>query len=82
MAIRCSTENIEIEEEALAHLAAIGSNTSLRYAVQLVNPANILSNVEGKPKITKAEIDEINNLFFDAKQSAKILKENESKFIR
>ena len=82
LAIRCSTENIEIEEEALAHLAAIGSNTSLRYAVQLINPANILSNVEGKPKITKDEIDEINGLFYDAKQSAKILKENESKFIR
>jgi len=33
LAIRCSTESIEIEEEALAHLATIGSQTSLRYSV-------------------------------------------------
>lgn len=33
LAIRCSTEGLEIEEEALAHLATIGSQTSLRYSV-------------------------------------------------
>jgi len=33
LAIRCSTESIDIEEEALAHLATIGSQTSLRYSV-------------------------------------------------
>ena len=63
-----------MEEEALAHLAAIGSSTSLRYAIQLINTAFILAETEGKPKITKEEIDEINQLFFDAKSSAKILK--------
>lgn len=81
LAIRCSVENIEIEEEALAHLAAIGSNTSLRYSVQLISPANILAETEGKTKITKDEIDEINSLFYDAKSSAKILQEHADKFI-
>jgi len=33
LAIWCSTESIEMEEEALAHLATIGSQTSLRYSV-------------------------------------------------
>ena len=33
LAIRCSTEGIEIEEQALAHLATVGASTSLRYSV-------------------------------------------------
>lgn len=33
LAIRCATENIEIEEDALAHLATVGTKASLRYAV-------------------------------------------------
>lgn len=81
LAIRCATENIEIEEDALAHLAAIGTESSLRYSVQLINPANILAKTEGKDSISKEEIDEIHKLFYDAKSSAKILKENADKFI-
>jgi RuvB-like protein 1 len=43
IAIRCATENIEIEEDALAHLATIGTKTSLRYCVQLISPAMVLA---------------------------------------
>ncbi len=81
LAIRCSTESIEIEEAALAHLATIGSSTSLRFSVQLIKPAHVLAVTEGKDKITKDEIDAINALFFDAKRSAKILQEQADKFI-
>jgi len=62
-------------------LAALGAKTSLRYAVQLINPANVLANTEGIEKIGIAQIDEINELFFDAKSSAKILQEQADKFI-
>lgn len=81
LAIRCSTEGIEIEEQALAHLATVGDSTSLRYSVQLIKPAFILAQTEGKDKITKDEIDIIHALFFDAKRSAKILQEQADKFI-
>jgi RuvB-like protein 1 len=81
LSIRCSTESIEIEEDALAHLAAIGSKTSLRYAVQLITPANILAETDGRDKIVKDDIDDVNMLFFDAKSSAKILQEQADKFI-
>ena len=33
LAIWCATENIEIEKDALAHLATKGIRTSLRYVV-------------------------------------------------
>ena len=43
LAIRCATENIDIEEDALAHLATIGTTTSLRFVVQLITPAFVLA---------------------------------------
>lgn len=81
LAIRCSTEGIEIEEDALAHLASVGTETSLRYVVQLINPAFVLAQTLGKLKISKDEIEEINSLFYDGKTSAKILQEQADKYI-
>ena len=43
LAIRCETEGIEIETDALAYLASIGTRTSLRYVVQLINPSYVLA---------------------------------------
>eukprot|EP00352_Strombidinopsis_acuminata_P002865 CAMPEP_0176379092 /NCGR_PEP_ID=MMETSP0126-20121128/30114_1 /TAXON_ID=141414 ORGANISM="Strombidinopsis acuminatum, Strain SPMC142" /NCGR_SAMPLE_ID=MMETSP0126 /ASSEMBLY_ACC=CAM_ASM_000229 /LENGTH=448 /DNA_ID=CAMNT_0017741727 /DNA_START=48 /DNA_END=1394 /DNA_ORIENTATION=+ len=75
VAIRCAIENIEIEEDALAHLATIGTKTSLRFVVQLISPAYVLAQTLGKLKISKDEVDEINSLFYDGKTSAKLLQE-------
>jgi len=82
LAIRCETEGIEIETDALAHLASIGTKTSLRYAVQLITPSFVLAQTLGKLKITKDEVEEINGLFFDGKTSAKILQEQADKYIK
>ena len=81
LAIRCACEGIEIEEDALAHLATIGTKTSLRYCVQMITPASVLSETLGKAKVSKDEIEEINSLFFDAKTSAAILQEQADKYI-
>lgn len=81
LAIRCSTESIEIEEDALAQLAAIGVQTSLRHVVQMITPSYVLAQTLGKLKITKDEVEEINNLFLDGKASAKILQEQAKNYI-
>ncbi len=53
LAIRASTESIKLTPEALAYLGEIGSQTSLRYCVQLVTPAWVLANTKGKAEISK-----------------------------
>merc|ERR1711912_174248 len=73
LSIRAKTEGIEVEDEALAFAAQVGQDASLRFAVQLLTPANVLSNTLGKLKISIDEVNEINSLFFDAKTSAKLL---------
>lgn len=52
LAIRASTESIKLSTEALSHLGQVGSNTSLRYAVQLLTPASVLASTEGRTEIT------------------------------
>merc|ERR1711912_5903 len=81
VSIRSMTEGLEIEEEALTLLGEIGSNTSLRYVVQLLTPASIMAKTEARDVITKDDIEQIDSLFYDAKSSAKVLSENADKYI-
>ena len=50
--IRAQTEGITVDEDALAQLGSIGTKTSLRYAVQLLNPSRIFAETQGRNKIT------------------------------
>ena len=81
LAIRASTEGIQLSEKALAKLGNIGAKTSLRYVVQLLTPANILATTQGRTEITEEDLDEIDGLFFDAKASAKLLTEQADQYI-
>lgn len=53
-----------------------------RYAIQVLTPASILSRINGKDSVTKEEVDEVSGLFYDAKSSAKILAEQEDKYMK
>jgi RuvB-like protein 1 (pontin 52) len=80
--IRSHTEGIPIDDDSLNFLAGIGDKTTLRYAIQLLTPANILARINGKERISKEELEEVNELFFDAKSSAKLLQEEEAKYLK
>lgn len=69
-------------DNALEKLSEIGTRTTLRYAVQLLQPANVLAKINGSDTITTSEIDEVSKLFLDAKASAKILTEQCDKFMK
>ena len=73
VSIRAETEHLTIEEDALVTLGEIGAKTSLRYAVQLLTPARIVAQTSGRETITAADAEEIDELFYDAKASAKLL---------
>jgi len=81
LAIRATTEELEIEEEALAGLGEIGSRTSLRYAVQLLTPARIVAQTEGRETIAGSDVAEVDSLFYDAKASAKLLAEHSEGYL-
>lgn len=79
--IRAKTEKVEIEEDAIDYLTEIGSQTSLRHAIQLLAPANIIAKENGSNKIRKEDVEKANRLFVDVKRSSKYLKEYEKQFL-
>jgi RuvB-like protein 1 (pontin 52) len=81
LSIRAVTENTELEDEALAELGKVGARTSLRYVVQLLTPSKILADSQGRTKVNKSDVTEINGIFYDAKSSAKLLQEQAAKYI-
>eukprot|EP00298_Acanthocystis_sp_HF-20_P001468 c11888_g1_i2.p1 GENE.c11888_g1_i2~~c11888_g1_i2.p1 ORF type:complete len:197 (+),score=85.24 c11888_g1_i2:471-1061(+) len=82
IASRVKIEQISIAPEALAKLSEISLVTSLRYAVQLLTPAQILSQTNGHDTITVGDIEETRALFLDAKASARILAENAEFYLK
>ncbi|CAG8766763.1 903_t:CDS:2, partial [Dentiscutata erythropus] len=73
--IRAKTEGLTLSEDALNHLAESGVRTSLRYVIQLLTPASVLARINGRENITLEDIKEVDDLFYDAKSSAKVLAE-------
>eukprot|EP01095_Lingulamoeba_sp_RSL-Kostka_P012391 TRINITY_DN491_c6_g1_i1.p1 TRINITY_DN491_c6_g1~~TRINITY_DN491_c6_g1_i1.p1 ORF type:complete len:476 (+),score=198.21 TRINITY_DN491_c6_g1_i1:51-1478(+) len=79
--IRAVTEGLQLDKEALSMLSQIGEQTSLRYSVQLLTPSKILANANGRDVIQKIDIEEVSNLFYDAKASAQLLQENSEDYV-
>ena len=52
LTIRAHIEGISLTENALALLGKIGCQSSLRFAVQMLNPSHILSTVVGRETVT------------------------------
>ena len=85
MQVQCrgasQVEQIGINEESLTFLGSIGESSSLRHAVQLLTPAQMLARTSGRDDITKADLDEVHELFHDAKYTARLLAEQADKFV-
>lgn len=80
--IRAQTEGLQVSEEAFTSLGEIGVTSTLRYAVQLMTPANMLAKINAKEEITREEVEETHTLFHDAKTSAKILTEDAENYMK
>ncbi|KAL6579917.1 Ras and Rab interactor 1 [Orobanche minor] len=81
LAIRAQVEELGIDEESLAYLGEIGQQASLRHAVQLLSPASIVAKMNGRDSICKADLEEVSLLYLDAKSSAKLLQEQQDRYI-
>uniref|UniRef100_K3WBQ4 RuvB-like helicase n=1 Tax=Globisporangium ultimum (strain ATCC 200006 / CBS 805.95 / DAOM BR144) TaxID=431595 RepID=K3WBQ4_GLOUD len=75
--IRAEAESIKMEEDATTRLGEIGAQTSLRYSVQLLTPARILAETQGRTSVSVDDVEEINDLFSDAKRSAQALAQSD-----
>ncbi len=80
--IRAEEEEVSLSDEALKMLVETGSSTSLRYAVQLLQPARIIAESEGRSVIGVEDVEKAKKLFIDVSQSVQYLKHFEEKFLK
>jgi len=73
LTIRAKTEGLSITGEALEELGQIAVRSSLRYAVQLLTPSQILMETTGRTEITPEDVHDADGLFLDGKASAQRL---------
>merc|ERR1712079_204648 len=79
--IRAATEGLTVEDEAFTALGKIGTNATLRYAVQLLTPSSVMAKMCGRTSIVKTDIKDATDLFMDGKSSAAMLRENSAKYM-
>ncbi|MGB9828350.1 MAG: RuvB-like domain-containing protein, partial [Thermosphaera sp.] len=80
--IRAQEEEVELDPKALEKLVEMGSKHSLRYAVQLMEPARILAEQRGDSKINVEDVEEARKLFIDISTSVEYLREYEKLFLK
>ncbi|VDM31815.1 unnamed protein product [Hydatigera taeniaeformis] len=80
--IRAETERLKVSEEAFQRLATIATESTLRFGIQLLTPASRLARLTDSEEITPDHIIEVSCLFLNAKQSAKVLAEHDSQFLK
>lgn len=79
--IRAKVEGVKVGEDALLKLGSIGFATSLRYVAQLLTPALIIAETNGRDYIDVEDIELIDTLFKDGKASAKLLQDNADQYV-
>ncbi len=80
--VRADEEEVPITEEALEKLTQIGSKRSLRYAVQLMEPAKIVAFRKGRHKIEPDDVEEAAKLFADVSESIEMLEKYGDRFLK
>jgi RuvB-like protein 2 len=76
VSIRCQEEDVTLAPSALDLLTEIGSNTSLRYALQLISPAFLVASRRKAAEgiVEDADITKVFQYFVDAKRSEEFVK--------
>jgi len=79
--IRAEEEDVEMSEEAKELLTKIGSESSLRYAIQLITVGNLVALKRKAQEVDVQDIRKVYSLFVDVKRSAEFLIEYHQEFL-
>lgn len=79
--IRCGEEDVDMNDDALTVLTRIATETSLRYAIQLITTANLVALKRKSTQVTMSDIKRVYSLFIDEARSVKFLQEYQQQFM-
>jgi len=78
---RAAEMGLLLDEKALEKLTQLGYENSMRYAIQLLAPANELTKLRNGSKIEVEDVERAAQLFVDVSKSSAYLKEWEDKML-
>ncbi|CAL5085018.1 unnamed protein product [Urochloa decumbens] len=79
--IRCDEEDVEMSADAKVLLTKIGVETSLRYAIHLINSAALACQKRKGKVVEMEDISRVYQLFLDVKRSTQYLMEYQSQYM-
>ena len=79
--IRCEEEDVEMTKDALDLLTKIGTETSLRYAIQMITVASLCCIKRKGTEVNIEDIKRVYSLFVDVKRSTQFLMEYQRDFM-
>jgi len=79
--IRCQEEDVDMSSDALDLLTKIATETSLRYAIQLITTASLVSIKRKATEVGVEDIKRVYTLFVDLKRSTQYLKDYSDTFL-
>ncbi|XP_043646800.1 ruvB-like helicase 2 [Drosophila teissieri] len=79
--IRCEEEDCIMHPDALIILTRIATDTSLRYAIQLITTANLVCRRRKATEVNTEDVKKVYSLFLDENRSSKILKEYQDDYM-
>ena len=80
--IRAREEGVKLDKSALDALTKIGVENSLRYAIQLMAPAQIRAKQQGRDIVKAEDVDYVKRLFLSVKESVEYVKQHEELFLK
>lgn len=79
--IRCEEEDCIMNADALTVLTKIATETSLRYAIQLITTSTLVSRRRKSAEVTIEDVKKVYSLFLDENRSSKILKDYQDEYM-
>ncbi|CDJ36000.1 RuvB-like 1, putative [Eimeria mitis] len=78
--LRAAVERVSLTPGALQAIGEIGAQTSLRFALQLLEPCRLAAEARGSEIVEASDVADVDALFLDAKTSALRLAEQAHRF--
>merc|ERR1719235_1361574 len=79
--IRAEEEDVEMTDEAKELLTRIGVESTLRYAIHLIQVANLVALKRKAQEVDVQDIRKVYSLFVDVKRSTQFLHEYQQEFM-
>lgn len=79
--IRAEEEDCKVANDALSILGRIASETSLRYAIQLITTSSFIAKRRKASEVSVEDVKKVYSLFMDEKRSSRILQEYQNEYI-